>query len=320
MLASSVFPNDAYALLDSLDCDHLGVQLKVLRLDSYYPEMSGNKLFKLKYNILHALEQGCQQIVSFGGAYSNHIHALAMAGKIFGIKTIGIIRGERTEPLNSTLRDAEAAGMELHFVSREQYRLRHEPTYLQQIMQTYAPCILIPEGGSNNLGMKGCGEIIDHIHHHIGFDYDYLALACGTGATMAGMLAVMPGGKRVVGFSVLKAADFLETEVSRFLEELEVKPECQWQIEQDYHCGGYARVNRELVDFVSDFQCRYDMALDHVYTGKCFLGLFDLIRGKTIPEGSKIVAIHTGGLQGERGMKKQIDKVRSADQLLISSV
>ena len=318
MLPKSIFANDAYASLDSLDCHDLGVRLQVLRLDSYCPDMSGNKLFKLKYNIIEALERGCQQVVSFGGAYSNHIHALAMAGQVYGIKTIGIIRGEKTEPLNPTLADAQAAGMTLLYISREEYRLRDHPEYLRKLKDRYAPCMLIPEGGSNSFGMKGCGEILDHIHHHIGMDYDFLALPCGTGATMAGLLCALPEGKRIIGFSVLKAGDHLEREVLGFLKDLAVKHKVQWHIEQGYHCGGYARVNQALASFVEDFEARHNISLDHIYTGKCFFGLFDLIRKKTIPEGSRIVAIHTGGLQGERGMIQPLEKLRRSS--LASSV
>jgi 1-aminocyclopropane-1-carboxylate deaminase len=320
MLVSNIFLNDEFASLDSLDDTGLGVSLQVLRLDSFCPEMSGNKFFKLKYNILHAIEHGYQQLLSFGGAYSNHIHALAMAGKMTGLKTIGIIRGERHEPLNPTLRDAEEAGMKLYFVSREEYRKRNDQAYLDEISQKYGSNMLIPEGGSNLLGIKGCREIIDHVHHHIGTEYDYLVLPCGTAATMAGVVAAVPEGKKVVGVSVLKAGDFLAGEVSRFLAALGVIDKGLWQIEQAYHCGGYAKVNQDLSDFVSDFEDKYRIALDHVYTGKCFLGLFDLIGKQVIPGGARVVAIHTGGMQGERGMQGRLAKLHVQDKSLAASI
>lgn len=308
MPVSNIFLNDGFASLDSLEDTGLGVSLQVLRLDSFFPEISGNKFFKLKYNILHAIEHGYQQLLSFGGAYSNHIHALAMAGKITGLKTIGIIRGERPEPLNPTLKDAEEAGMELYFVSRKEYRRRNDQAYLDEISQQYGPSMIIPEGGSNLRGIRGCREIIDHIHHHIGTEYDYVVLPCGTAATLSGIVAGVPEGKRVVGVSVLKAGDSLAREVSRFLAALGVEDQGLWKIEQAYHCGGYARVNNDLCEFVSDFGRKHQIALDHVYTGKCFFGLFDLIAKQVIPEGARVVAIHTGGMQGERGMQGPLAK------------
>lgn len=320
MPVSNIFLNDEFASLDSLDDAGLGVSLQVLRLDSFCPEMSGNKFFKLKYNILHAIEHGYHQLLSFGGAYSNHIHALAMAGKIAGLKTIGIIRGERTEPLNPTLKDAEEAGMTLYFVSREEYRRRNDQAYLDEISQKYGSSMLIPEGGSNLRGMQGCREIVDHIHHHIGTEYDYVVLPCGTAATMAGIVAAVPEGKKVVGVSVLKAGDSLAREVSRFLADMGVDDKGLWQIEQAYHCGGYARLSRNLCDFVSDFERKHQIALDHVYTGKCFFGLFDLIGKKAIPEGARVVAIHTGGMQGERGMQAALVKLRTPDKALAVSL
>lgn len=320
MPVSNLFINDNFASLDSLNVGELGVSIQVLRLDTFCPQMSGNKFFKLKYNILHAIDNGYEQLLSFGGAYSNHIHALAMAGKMSGLKTIGIIRGERVEPLNPTLRDAHEAGMKLYFVSREEYRERNDPAYLLQLGEKYGRSLVIPEGGSNLLGIQGCSEIIDHIHHHIGQAYDYLILPCGTAATMAGIVARAPEGKKVIGISVLKAGDSLDSELARFLGAIGSEGQGLWQIEQAYHCGGYAKISPRLNDFISDFERRYQIALDHVYTGKCFLGLFDLINKQVIPEGSRVVAIHTGGMQGERGMQRPLAKLHALHKGLTASI
>lgn len=309
----SHFPHpEVYADIDYLSTPEFDVEISVLRLDSFHTELSGNKYFKLKQNIQSAINQGIDHLVSFGGAFSNHIHALALAGRHYGLRTTAIIRGEASVPLNPTLLDASNAGMELVFVSREEYRSRDNPEYLSAIQRKYGPCLLIPEGGSNLPGMLGCSEIVQHIHHHIGTDYDYLCLACGTGATMAGLLAAIPEGKHVIGIPVLKGAELFESQLHTLLQQLEVDESQAWHIEADYHCGGYARVTPALVRFVESFESRHAIKLDHIYTGKCFMGLFDLLEKQKLPSGSRIVLIHTGGLQGERGMRSRLEKLSAS--------
>ncbi len=299
--------------------EKVGTELFVCRLDLYDANLSGNKFFKLKYNILEAKSRGCTQLISFGGAFSNHIHALALAGKHAGISTIGVIRGEENRAINDTLLDAVDAGMKLHFVSREEYRLRDNVSYQACLLRNYPNSYLIPEGGGNVLGVKGCTEIVSLIERSMEKDFDTVALSCGTASTMAGIVAAMQEDKEVLGISVLKGATYLEANVKSCLEELAVmipavsskKDFANWHIDFENHCGGYAKLTAELAHFMADFQVRHGIPVEPVYTGKLFLALFKLVqRGKL--SNRRIVAIHTGGLQGLRGMKLQIEKKLAA--------
>lgn len=312
-----------------------GVTLAVLRLDLLFPQYSGNKYFKLKYNIVQARVQGCKRLLSFGGAFSNHIHALAFAGAAEGFDTVGIIRGERPKVLNDTLIDAQNAGMTLHYVSRDEYRMRHDSQYQQDLLAQYPDCYIIPEGGANLLGVRGCMEIVEHIHRSMGSDYDVIALPCGTGATMAGVVAGVvagtPDDKTIIGVSVLKGANYLDDEVSGYLRALNVDDNtsavdpsksagaeagpavglCRWRIEHDYHCGGYAKLTPELVRFMDDFQQRTEIPLEPVYSAKMLRAIYAMITDGQMPDNARIVAIHTGGLQGLRGMQERLDKLRA---------
>ena len=205
-LSASVNIRGEYASLDTLDnelLDSSDITLHVLRLDQFDAGMSGNKYFKLKYNIEAAIKNNKRSLLSFGGAFSNHLHALSMAGKANGMPTIGLVRGERIEPLNPTLSDAEAAGMQLHFLSRSDYRRRNDDDFLETIHARFPNAYVIPEGGSNLLGVKGCGEIGGHIEHHLGNNFDTVLVPCGTAATLAGVAAALPN-KNVIGISVSK--------------------------------------------------------------------------------------------------------------------
>ncbi|MFT7129451.1 MAG: 1-aminocyclopropane-1-carboxylate deaminase [Gammaproteobacteria bacterium] len=290
-----------------------GVELFVCRLDLYDSTMSGNKFFKLKYNIEEAKKREYKQLLSFGGAYSNHIHAMAIAGNRSGIATVGVIRGAEDRPLSETLTDAVNEGMTLHFVSREDYRLRSNISYQDRWLAEYPDSYIIPEGGGNVLGMKGCMEIIPLIQKSMKKDFDVVALPCGTGSTLAGIIASMPELKEVLGIAVLKGAQYLDVNVKGYLQHIDelTRDEGQknicsnWSINHNHHCGGYAKVTPELAHFIIDFQRQHDVPLEPVYSGKLFLALFKLIASGEI-SGKRIVAIHTGGLQGLRGMKKQI--------------
>ena len=304
MLSRSVSPIQQ---IDDPRLARLKVQLYVLRLDLFSKELSGNKYFKLKHNIEAAKEQGCTTLLSFGGAYSNHIHALALAGQYYGMKTIGIIRGERHEPLNPTLQDAEKAGMALHYVSRQQYRLKSKPEFIaclpEPLQQQFKQAYVIPEGGSNALGVKGCMEIVDHIYHHLSDDFDAIVLPCGTAATLAGVAAATNNDKKVIGVSVLKNADYLADECTAFIRAVTNAPANHWQILHDYHHGGYAKTSTALLRFIAEFTGLHEIPLEPVYSGKMFYGLYDWLSKQAVSsvEGLRIVAIHTGGLQGARG-------------------
>ncbi|MFA7554212.1 MAG: pyridoxal-phosphate dependent enzyme [Spongiibacteraceae bacterium] len=290
------------------------IELNVLRLDQFAEPVSGNKYFKLKYNIEFAKANGYQQLLSFGGAFSNHIHALAMAGQVYGIKTIGLIRGEPGPQQSATLQDAATAGMELHYLSRERYKLRHDPVFLAELKTLYPDAFIIPEGGSNDLGVKGCIEIVDHIRQHLNNDFDIVCLPCGTAATLAGVAAGLNASQQVLGFSVLKNAHYLDTEVKRYLAHLALNNKSQnWQILHQYHCGGYAKASTELAVFIEQFEHRFNIPLEPIYSGKMFFGLHQLLLASSpvIPRGSRVVAIHTGGLQGLRGMQSTLQRLRS---------
>lgn len=314
-----------FAAIEKVECEFLsaaGVELNVLRLDNFAPALSGNKAFKLKYNIKFALSKGYKKIISFGGAYSNHIHALALAGCQQQFETVGMIRGDEFETLNPTLQDAVDAGMKLQFLTRSEYRNKNDGVFLQSLQAKYPDAFIVPEGGSNLLGVQGCAEIVDHVVHHFGDDYDVIALPCGTAATLAGvsLSPALRNNKRVLGFSVLKNSSYLDEEVRNYHQQLGVSSPANWQIEYGFHCGGYAKVNQALAEFVDRFQAYSGIEIEPVYTGKMFYGLYQLLKqlsnNKTnhsspIKSGCRIVAIHTGGLQGMRGMTTRMDRLNS---------
>lgn len=270
------------------------VRLFVKREDLIHPIVSGNKWRKLKYNLAKAKEQGHTTLLSFGGAYSNHIHALAWAAQEMGFRSIGIIRGEELGADNDTLSFARDCGMELYFVTREEYKRKTETTWIQALEQKLGRFYLVPEGGSNREGMIGCQEILPEIK----MPYDAVCVACGTGTTMAGLVTSLPENKRAIGFPVLKGGDFLYDEINSLLTSVGHISSGNWELQTNYHFGGYAKWNDELRSFMSDFQNQHGIPLDQVYTAKMMYGLFDLIRKDFFEKGTSIVALHTGGLQG----------------------
>ena len=281
--------------------DRAGVSLLIKREDLIHPLVSGNKWHKLKYNLTAARQQGYGTLLSFGGAYSNHIHALAAAARAHGFQSVGVIRGEPYEPLNPTLQFAVEQGMRLHYLNRLAYRRKYEADILDALRARFGDFYLIPEGGSNPLGVRGCGDIVTDIDQA----FDVLVCACGTGATLAGLVAGLEGRARALGIAVLKGAGFLNGEVRRFLAEVGA-PACDnWSLALDFHCGGYAKTSPGLLAFMSDFERRHAIPLDPVYTGKMLYGLFELIGKGEFARGTTIVAIHSGGLQGRSGFGLQ---------------
>ncbi len=280
-----------------------GVRLLVKRDDrrflAAYPgdrNFGGNKWRKLKYNLLAAREQGYRRLLTFGGAYSNHIAATASAGALFGFETVGIIRGEASEPLNPTLTHARRCGMELHYLDRSTYRRqRHDPELRQALRRRFSPCYLLPEGGSNTLALRGCAELIPELTEQLGGLPDYCCVACGTGGTLAGIISGLAGRRQALGISVLRG-NFLTGEVEKLLRATGSTPFSNWQVLDSFHGGGYAKAPPELIDFIDTFQEKYHIRLEPIYTGKLFLALFTLIEQGFFPEGSTVVAIHSGGL------------------------
>ncbi len=276
-----------------------GVRLWVKRDDLLHPEISGNKWRKLKYNLLEARRLGYKILLTFGGAYSNHIAAVAAAGKEFGFATIGIIRGGQILPRNPTLSFAEHCGMRLQFITRTTYRKKDQPGFLESLKTRFGDFYLLPEGGTNALALRGCAEIIDELESQTDLLPDYICVCCGTGGTAAGLVAGLNGRQHMMGFSVLKGS-FLKTEVASFLENYGVTFQ-NWSVETSYHFGGYAKFRPELIDFINDFRQKFDIPLDPIYTGKMFFGIFDMIKKGRFQKGTTLLAIHTGGLQGIEG-------------------
>ncbi|NNH88667.1 1-aminocyclopropane-1-carboxylate deaminase/D-cysteine desulfhydrase [Acinetobacter terrae] len=266
------------------------VTVTVKRLDQIHPQISGNKFFKLKYNFLQAQKQGLNKVLTFGGAYSNHIAATAYAAHLFGFKSVGIIRGEElvAKPLNSTLATAQQFGMQLQFVSREQYRLRDQSEYLAALNQQFPEHFIIPEGGTNPLAIQGCKEILntDDLKN-----YDVICCAVGTGGTISGIIEASSEHQKILGFSALKG-DFLQHDVQQWTMKK------NWQITDAYCGGGYAKTTPELFHFMQAFEAEHTIPLEQVYTAKMMVGLFDLIEQNYFPKDTRILVIHTGGLQG----------------------
>lgn len=285
--------------LHSAFLEQANINLYVKRDDLIHPQFGGNKWRKLKYNLDYARQRQFDTLLTFGGAWSNHIYATAAAGKYFGFKTIGLIRGEEHTPLNATLSFARSCGMQLHYINRAEYRKKHEVEFIQKIKQQYGDVYILPEGGSNTLAIKGCKEIVDEISEQIDKPFDVICCASGTGATLAGIISSIQSEQYAIGFSALKGGDFLNEEVSQFLSEENTKR--NWRIEDRYHFGGYAKVDDSLIQFIKDFNSQYGIMLDAVYTGKMFFGLFQLITEGHFEKHSTIVAIHSGGLQGNAG-------------------
>jgi len=293
------------AINDAVTEKH-GIRLFMLRTDLNYPHISGNKLFKLKYNLLEAEKNNIKALLTFGGAFSNHIAATAAAGKEYGFETIGIIRGEEYAELNPTLKFAVDCGMHLYYVSRTLYRNKIE--LYDYVKQQFSKknIYMIPEGGSNELGVLGCKEITQYIN--VGFDY--VCCPCGTGATMAGIVLSLKNNQIAIGFQILKAKGYMKNEVAHWLEkklfenrnEVALKQN-NWDINENYHFGGYAKINSELAEFIKWFECCNHVTLDFIYTGKMMFGIYDLIEKGFFKRGETIVAIHTGGLQGNEGLK-----------------
>ncbi|BAZ40771.1 1-aminocyclopropane-1-carboxylate deaminase [Calothrix sp. NIES-4101] len=290
------------------------VQLYVLRLDLIHPFVNGNKWFKLKYNLEAAKAQNLTKLLTFGGAYSNHIYATAATGNLFGLQTIGVIRGEQTLPLNPTLDFAVSQGMQLVYLDRQTYRTKQTAELQASLKNRFGDFFMIPEGGCNLNGVRGCTEIISNSASLIKDDFDMICLACGTGTTLAGVALSLRPKQLLIGFPVLKGGEFLKPEIETLLAEylssdlpIPGDKNISWELIHDYHFGGYAKVNEELVTFQKEFEKLYKIPLDYVYTAKMFYGVMDLIQQRYF-NNCRILLIHTGGLQGNLGIEKRLKK------------
>ncbi|MEA5573637.1 1-aminocyclopropane-1-carboxylate deaminase/D-cysteine desulfhydrase [Calothrix sp. UHCC 0171] len=288
------------------------VELYVLRLDLMHPFVNGNKWFKLKYNLEAAKAQNFNKLLTFGGAYSNHIYATAAVGNLFGLQTIGVIRGEKSLPLNPTLDFAVSQGMQLVYLDRQTYR-QQQTAKLQEVLKNrFGDFFIIPEGGCNLHGVRGCTEIISNSAPLIKGDFDVICLACGTGTTLAGVTLSLHQKQHLIGFPVLKGGEFLKSAIETLLAEylssdlpMPGDKSISWELICDYHFGGYAKVTEELVTFQKEFGKLYQIPLDYIYTAKMFYGVMDLIQQKYFSN-CRILLIHTGGLQGNLGIENRL--------------
>ena len=276
------------------------ITLHIKREDQIHPFISGNKYRKLKYNLLEAKQRGFKTLLTFGGAYSNHIAATAYAGKEYGFNTIGIIRGEEIFnrwKKNPTLSFANTNGMRFKFITRNAYKEKHTISFLNELQKEYGDCYIIPEGGANLLGVKGCQEIVTEKDSV----FNVISSCVGTGGTIAGISNGTTSNQKILGFTALKG-DFLKDEIRKFATKE------NWNLETNYHFGGYGKVTPELVAFINDFKLRTAIPLDPIYTGKMVYGILDLIAKDYFEPHTKILAIHTGGLQGIVGVNKILKK------------
>lgn len=274
------------------------IELYIKREDLIHPFISGNKYRKLKYNLTEAKQQKKETLLTFGGAFSNHIAATAYAGKENDFKTIGVIRGEELFnkiETNPTLKFAQENGMQFYFVTREDYRKKETSIFQNELKKQFGDFYVIPEGGTNLLAVKGCEEILNEYDNQ----FDVICSCVGTGGTISGLINGSKNHQKILGFPALKG-DFLKDEICKFVSAK------NWELIADYHFGGYGKINTELIAFINDFKSDYNIQLDPIYTGKMLFGIFDLIKNKTFKGGTKILAIHSGGIQGIAGMNQYL--------------
>lgn len=276
-----------------------GYSLVIQREDLLHPFVSGNKFRKLKYNLQAAVAQTHDTLLTFGGAFSNHIAAVAAVGKEMDLKTIGIIRGEElAEKIikNPTLSFAKDCGMQLHFVTRKAYRLKETNEFIRNLKEQFGDFYLLPEGGTNDFAVKGCEEILPEKN-----SYSFICVPVGTGGTMAGLLKAADEGQKVLGFSALKGS-FQSSEIVKYTSKT------NFEITDTYCFGGYGKIDIDLVRFINEFKEKTKIPLDPIYTGKMFYGIMDLLKKGHFKENSRIFAVHTGGLQGIDGMNQKLKK------------
>lgn len=288
------------------------IELWIKREDRIHEFVSGNKFRKLKYNITEAKKQQKDTLLTFGGAFSNHIVATAVAGNLSGLKTIGIIRGDELKNKfkellqeNETLRVANENGMQFEFVTRENFRRKTNKDFISELQKKFGDFYLVPEGGTNNLAIKGCEEILTEEDKK----FDYICSAVGTGGTISGLINSATEHQQIIGFPALKG-NFLFEEIKKLTKKR------NWQLQTEYHFGGYARYNQDLIRFVNDFKKQTGIPLDPIYTVKMMFGILDLVTKNRYPKGTKILTIHTGGLQGIAGINKKL-KEKNLEEIIL---
>ncbi|MCK5918453.1 MAG: pyridoxal-phosphate dependent enzyme [Cocleimonas sp.] len=286
--------------------DKYGISVAMARVDTVHPLASGNKLYKLLPNIDYALQNNYQQILSFGGAFSNHIHALALYAQSVGLQSIAIIRGEKEYANNSTLSTATAAGMRLVFVDRATYKRRYDKDYLQQLQQQYPEALIIPEGGSSELALQGCTELMRQINKSClqrdDSIPDTVAVACGTGMTFSGLMNGAQPDQTVQGYLVVK-----DHSVAKRVDDLLANHSQHQPYKMHYaDLGGYAKFKAPLLEFILEFLQQTNILLDPIYTSKMCYCIMQQIEAGQFKVGSKLVIVHSGGLQAWYGMKRKV--------------
>lgn len=271
-----------------------GISVSMLRLDNIHPVISGNKLFKLVYFLKDGVESDHKTIITFGGAYSNHLAATAFACKSLQLKSVGIVRGERSKNLSHTLQFCLEHGMQIEFISRSDYK-NVDVEFLKRIKKTFGEYILIPEGGFSEKGKSGASLINEYF---VGKDFTHITLPVGTGTTLGGIADANKTNSKILGFGILKGMNDLQ----KRLQFLNVDPAKDVVFINDYHFGGYAKKTSELISFMNYFFDKHLIPLDFVYTGKMMFGIYDLAGKNSFEKGSKILCIHTGGLQGNKSL------------------
>ncbi len=289
--------------------DLYNIRVLLKRDDQIHPEISGNKWRKLKLNIERFSKGKYDKILTFGGAYSNHIAATAATGKLFSIPTIGIIRGDELNiNSNETLKTANENGMELFFVPRSTYSQRYERYYHEELRRKHGNVLIIEEGGANYYGMLGCAEI----NREIDFEPDYFISASGTGTTAAGLLYGSSKAK-IISVPVLKNAGFIRDEIEKLIKFGGMSGTVlndymsRLLLDNEYHFGGYGKFNSELIDFINESYKLHNVPFDQIYTSKMFYTLKERIKSGQIEKGSSVIALHTGGLQGLSSIKEKLE-------------
>ena len=269
-----------------------GIRLTIKREDAIHPQVSGNKFRKLQYNFLYLQQHSFEQVLTFGGAFSNHLAAVAAAGAHYGIPTLGLVRGEEWEAKvakSPSLHFCRSKGMKLYFLTRAEYKEKRIPLALESSKQ-----YVLPEGGTNALAVKGCSEIIGTTEK----EFDSICWCVGTGGTLAGLIEGSSSQQQILGFPVLKHSN-LETDIRQWTDRE------NWELVRGYECGGYAKATNELVGFMNTFYKQYGIPLDPIYTGKMLFGIFDLIKKDQWQWGTNVLIIHSGGLQGLTGFNQR---------------
>lgn len=279
------------------------IEVWIKRDDLNHPDIQGNKWHKLKLNLNLAREQGKTELVTFGGAFSNHIAATAAAGKTYGFETHGYIRGEelndRPDRWSPTLIQATQNGMNLHFISRHDYRLKHTQDFLEQINKQHPKAYILPEGGINELAIKGFSELCQDLESQCP-NWTHLITAVGTGGTLTGFIKNTPvqANREILGVSTLKNADYIEEDINTWLGKLNMPTSNSWQLLKSYHGGGYAKSTDEMRDTQKWFEQRFNILLDPIYTQKMVYAFMSELKKNRFATGSKVILYHSGGLQG----------------------